>query len=102
MEYPTATDQRDQAGGRRCRRGLPDLVEEVDGGGERAVLIRRVAELHTERQDKLAEIIKARRWANPSRRASARLDFSAKAIFEYFADNAETFPRRRTRRVARR
>ena len=56
---------------------------------ERAALIRRVAELHTERRDKLAEIIK-REMGKSIEEGLGEVDFSA-AIFEYFADNAETF-----------
>ena len=54
---------------------------------ERAQLIRRVAELHTERTQQLAEII-VREMGKPIEQALGEVDFSA-AIYEYYADNAE-------------
>ena len=56
---------------------------------ERVDLIRRVAALHTERRDKLAEIIH-REMGKPVEQALGEVDFSA-AIYEYYADNAEKF-----------
>lgn len=56
---------------------------------QRADLIRRVAALHTERRDKLAEIIH-REMGKPLDQALGEVDFSA-AIYEYYADNAEKF-----------
>lgn len=55
---------------------------------ERAALIRRVAELHLERRDTLAEII-VREMGKPLEQALGEVDFAA-YIFEYYADNAES------------
>ena len=53
---------------------------------ERAALIGRVAELHTERRQQLAEII-SREMGKPIEQALGEVDFSA-AIYEYYATNA--------------
>jgi succinate-semialdehyde dehydrogenase/glutarate-semialdehyde dehydrogenase len=53
---------------------------------ERAALIRRVGELHTERRDDLAAII-VREMGKPIEQALAEVDFSAD-IYGYYADNA--------------
>jgi succinate-semialdehyde dehydrogenase / glutarate-semialdehyde dehydrogenase len=53
---------------------------------ERAALIRRVGELHTERRDDLAAII-VREMGKPIEQAFAEVDFSAD-IYGYYADNA--------------
>src|SRR5689334_6138968 len=52
---------------------------------ERAKIIARVAELHTERQDELAEII-VREMGKPIEQARGEVEFSA-AIYQYYADN---------------
>ena len=56
---------------------------------ERAALVRRVAELHTERRKELAATIN-REMGKPIDDALGEVDFSA-AIYEYYADKAETF-----------
>jgi succinate-semialdehyde dehydrogenase/glutarate-semialdehyde dehydrogenase len=53
---------------------------------ERARVIARVAELHTERRHELAEII-VREMGKPIKQALGEVDFSA-AIYQYYADNA--------------
>ncbi|MCU1527996.1 MAG: succinate-semialdehyde dehydrogenase [Frondihabitans sp.] len=58
---------------------------------ERAALIRRVAELHTERRQELADIA-VREMGKPVEQALAEADFSAE-IYGYYADNAEEFLR---------
>lgn len=55
---------------------------------ERAALVRRVAQLHTERREMLAGIIR-REMGKPLEDALGEVDFSA-AIYTYYADNAET------------
>ena len=55
---------------------------------ERAALVQRVGELHTERRDALAEII-AREMGKPVEQALGEIDF-CQAIYEYYADHAET------------
>jgi len=56
---------------------------------ERAALVRRVGELHTERRDDLAAII-VREMGKPLEEALGEVDFSA-AIYAFYADKAETF-----------
>ncbi|MBB2948896.1 succinate-semialdehyde dehydrogenase/glutarate-semialdehyde dehydrogenase [Actinoplanes lutulentus] len=56
---------------------------------ERAALIKKVAELHTERRDQLAATI-VREMGKPLGDALGEVDFSA-AIYEYYADNAVAF-----------
>jgi succinate-semialdehyde dehydrogenase/glutarate-semialdehyde dehydrogenase len=58
---------------------------------ERAALIRRVGELHTERREQLAAII-VREMGKPVEQALAEVDFSAD-IYAYYADNAEDLMR---------
>jgi succinate-semialdehyde dehydrogenase/glutarate-semialdehyde dehydrogenase len=52
---------------------------------ERAQIIARVGELHTERRDELAEII-VREMGKPIEQARGEVEFSA-AIYQYYADN---------------
>jgi succinate-semialdehyde dehydrogenase/glutarate-semialdehyde dehydrogenase len=83
-EYPTITDEqlqdaigRAQAAGAEWGKGkTPE---------ERAAIIRRVGELHTERRQELAEII-VREMGKPIEQALGEVDFSA-AIYEYYAEN---------------
>ncbi len=87
-EYPTATDEqieRALAGATKAHREW----SKKSTLAERAALIRKVAELHTERREKLAEIIH-REMGKPMDQALGEVDFSA-AIYEYYADNAEKF-----------
>ncbi|TGN65769.1 NAD-dependent succinate-semialdehyde dehydrogenase [Nocardioides eburneiflavus] len=56
---------------------------------ERAALVRRVADLHTERRDDLAATMH-REMGKPIDDALGEVDFSA-AIYTYYADNAEKF-----------
>ena len=56
---------------------------------ERAALVRRVGELHTERRQELAEII-VREMGKPIGQALGEVDFAA-AIYGYYADNATEF-----------
>jgi succinate-semialdehyde dehydrogenase / glutarate-semialdehyde dehydrogenase len=84
-EYPTITDEQ-----------LQDAIGRVDKAhrewatsstvDERAALIRRVAELHVEQRQRLAEII-VREMGKPIEQALGEVDFAA-AIYEYYADNA--------------
>ncbi|MGO3090039.1 MAG: NAD-dependent succinate-semialdehyde dehydrogenase [Galactobacter sp.] len=54
---------------------------------ERAALIGRVAELHTERRQELAEII-VREMGKPLEQSLGEVDFSAE-IYQFYADHAE-------------
>ncbi|WP_394554474.1 NAD-dependent succinate-semialdehyde dehydrogenase [Agromyces sp. MMS24-JH15] len=56
---------------------------------ERAALIGRVAELHTERRQELAEII-VREMGKPIEQALGEVDFAA-AIYEYYAEHSAGF-----------
>ena len=56
---------------------------------DRAALIGRVAELHTERRERLAEII-VREMGKPLDQALGEVDFAA-AIYQYYADNGGQF-----------
>jgi len=87
-EYPTATDdQIEQAVAAAAK-----AHREWSRGStvtERAALIRRVGELHTERKDELAKIIQ-REMGKPLDQSEGEVDFSA-SIYEYYADNLEKF-----------
>jgi succinate-semialdehyde dehydrogenase / glutarate-semialdehyde dehydrogenase len=54
---------------------------------ERAALVRKVGELHSERRQQLAEII-VREMGKPIEQALMEVDFAAE-IYAYYADNAE-------------
>ena len=56
---------------------------------ERAALVKKVAELHSERREPLAEII-VREMGKPMEQALGEVDFCAD-IYSYYADNAEEF-----------
>jgi succinate-semialdehyde dehydrogenase/glutarate-semialdehyde dehydrogenase len=56
---------------------------------ERSALLQRVADLHVERREVLAEII-VREMGKPVEQALGEVDFSA-AIYSYYSDNGETF-----------
>jgi len=87
-EYPTATDEQIE----QALAAAAKAHKEWSRGStvaERAALIRRVGELHTERKDKLAKIIQ-REMGKPLDQSEGEVDFSA-AIYEYYADNLEKF-----------
>ncbi|GAA4664184.1 NAD-dependent succinate-semialdehyde dehydrogenase [Frondihabitans cladoniiphilus] len=58
---------------------------------ERAALVRRVADLHVERREELADLA-VREMGKPKEQALGEADFSAD-IYRYYADNAELFLR---------
>ena len=66
---------------------------------ERAALIRRVGELHTERRQQLGEII-VREMGKPIEQALGEVDFCV-AIYDYYADNGRQADGRRADRAAR-
>jgi succinate-semialdehyde dehydrogenase/glutarate-semialdehyde dehydrogenase len=85
-EYPTITDDelRDAiARADRAHREWSSAVTVAD----RASLVRRVGELHSERRKELAEIIVAE-MGKPVGQARGEVDFCA-SIYEFYADNAE-------------
>ena len=85
--YPTISDQ-----------DLQDAIARADKAhrewsatttvAQRAALVRRVGELHTEQRQQLAEII-VREMGKPIEQALGEVDFCA-AIYEFYADNAES------------
>jgi succinate-semialdehyde dehydrogenase/glutarate-semialdehyde dehydrogenase len=86
-EYETSTDAAIQtaiAAAAAASRNWARTTSVAD----RAALVRRVAELHNERKDALAEII-VREMGKPTEDAVGEVEFSA-AIYEYYADNATT------------
>jgi succinate-semialdehyde dehydrogenase/glutarate-semialdehyde dehydrogenase len=86
--FPTITDAELEAAlaaAEEAHRGWSKSTTVED----RAALVRRVAELHTERRQELAEII-VREMGKPIAQALGEADFAA-AIYEYYADNATEF-----------
>ena len=86
-EYPTATDE-------QVADAVTAVAEAAGPWGrtavaQRAVLVRRVGELHLERRDALAAVI-VREMGKPLDEALAEVDFAA-GIYAYYADNAERF-----------
>ncbi|MDN5766849.1 MAG: NAD-dependent succinate-semialdehyde dehydrogenase [Humibacillus sp.] len=86
--YPTATADDVEAALASATRAHRDWSRRstVD---ERAALVHRVAELHTERRDDLAAII-VREMGKPVQEALEEVDFAA-AIYAYYAEHAATF-----------
>ncbi|KAA0111282.1 NAD-dependent succinate-semialdehyde dehydrogenase [Mycolicibacterium sp. P1-5] len=87
-EYPTATDEQIEQALTAAAKAYREWSK-TSTLADRVALIRRVAALHTERRDKLAEIIN-REMGKPLDQALGEVDFSA-AIYEYYADSAEKF-----------
>jgi succinate-semialdehyde dehydrogenase / glutarate-semialdehyde dehydrogenase len=85
-EYPTITDDelRDAIG--RADRAHREWSK-ASTVADRAALVRRVGELHTERRKELAEIIAAE-MGKPIGQARGEIAFCA-SIYEFYADNAE-------------
>jgi succinate-semialdehyde dehydrogenase/glutarate-semialdehyde dehydrogenase len=87
-EYPTATDAEMEAAIAAAAKAFREWGTTTTVA-ERAALTRRVAELHTERREQLADIM-VREMGKPLDQALGEIDFSA-AIYEFYADNAEKF-----------
>jgi succinate-semialdehyde dehydrogenase/glutarate-semialdehyde dehydrogenase len=85
-EYPTITDDELRDAIARADRAHKEWSQ-ASSVAERAALIRRVGELHTERRKELAEII-AVEMGKPIGQARGEIAFSA-SIYEFYADNAE-------------
>src|SRR6478736_8355850 len=85
-EYATATDAEIQAAIAAAAAASMGWARTTTVA-ERAALVRRVAELHTERKGERAGII-VREMGKPIEDAIGEVEFSA-AIYEYYADNAE-------------
>ena len=88
QEYPTATDKQIDEALASAQKAYREWSKNSTVA-QRAALIRKVAALHTERRQELAEIIN-REMGKEIDGALGEIDFSA-AIYEYYADNAEKF-----------
>ena len=88
QEYPTATDKQIEDALASAQKAYREWSKNSTVA-QRAELIRKVAALHTERRQQLAEIIN-REMGKEIDSALGEIDFSA-AIYEYYADNAEKF-----------
>ena len=87
-EYPTATDEQVEQALTAAAKAHREWSRQSTVA-DRAALIRKVSELHTERRTELAKIIQ-REMGKPLDQSEGEVDFSA-AIYEYYADNAEKF-----------
>jgi succinate-semialdehyde dehydrogenase / glutarate-semialdehyde dehydrogenase len=85
-EYPTITDDELRDAIARADKAHREWSQ-TTSVAERAALIRRVGELHSERRKELADIIVAE-MGKPVPQARGEVDFSA-SIYEFYADNAE-------------
>src|SRR5579862_8705099 len=85
-EYPTISDDELRDAITRADRAHREWSQ-ATSVADRASLVRRVAELHTERRKELAEII-ALEMGKPIGQARGEIAFSA-SIYEFYADNAE-------------
>jgi succinate-semialdehyde dehydrogenase/glutarate-semialdehyde dehydrogenase len=84
-EYPTITDEQLKEAIAKADRTHQEWAASSTVE-ERAALVRRVGELHTEQRQRLAEII-VREMGKPIEQALGEVDFSA-AIYDYYADKA--------------
>jgi succinate-semialdehyde dehydrogenase / glutarate-semialdehyde dehydrogenase len=87
-EYPTATDAEVMDAVSSAHTTFQEWARGASVA-DRAALVGRVGELHTERRQQLAEII-LREMGKPLEDALGEVDFSA-AIYGYYAENAEKF-----------
>jgi succinate-semialdehyde dehydrogenase / glutarate-semialdehyde dehydrogenase len=85
-EYETISDDELREAITRADRAHPDWSQAATVA-DRASLVRRVGELHSERRKELAEIIAAE-MGKPIRQARGEVDFCA-SIYEFYADSAE-------------
>jgi succinate-semialdehyde dehydrogenase/glutarate-semialdehyde dehydrogenase len=86
--YPTATPEEVENALARAQHAYRTWGRTTDVA-ERAALLRRVAELHEERREELADAI-VLEMGKPRAEALGEVSFSA-AIYGYYADNAKTF-----------
>src|SRR5437763_11752867 len=85
-EYPTITDDELRDAIARADRAHREWSK-ASTVAERAALVRRVGELHTERRKELAEIIAAE-MGKPIGQARGEVAFCT-SMYEFYADNAE-------------
>ncbi|MFV8244220.1 NAD-dependent succinate-semialdehyde dehydrogenase [Mycolicibacterium peregrinum] len=86
--YPTSTDAEIEAAIEAAAKTGRTLARTTTVA-ERAALIGKVAALHEQRREQLADVI-VREMGKPRDQALGEVDFSA-AIYQYYADNAEKF-----------
>ena len=87
-EYPTATDSDIEQALAAAEKAYREWSKNSTVA-QRAALIKRVADLHTERREQLADIIN-REMGKPVEQSLGEVDFSA-AIYQYYADHAGKF-----------
>ena len=87
-DYPTITDA-ELANAVALAQKTHDEWSRKTTVKERAEMVRKVGDLHTERREELADII-VREMGKPREQALGEIDF-CQAIYEYYADNAEKF-----------
>src|SRR5215212_10565025 len=85
-EYPEISDDELRAAIARCDQASRSWGRSTSVG-DRAALVRKVSELHSERRQNLAEII-VREMGKPIEQALMEVDFAAE-IYGFYADNAE-------------
>jgi succinate-semialdehyde dehydrogenase / glutarate-semialdehyde dehydrogenase len=85
-EYPTISDDALRDAIARAHQAHADWASTTTVA-ERAALVRRVGELHSERREQLAEII-IREMGKPLEQALGEVDF-CKDIYDFYADNGE-------------
>ncbi|HET7417510.1 MAG TPA: NAD-dependent succinate-semialdehyde dehydrogenase [Solirubrobacterales bacterium] len=85
-EYPEIGDDELRAAIERADKASKTWASSTSVG-ERAALVRRVGELHSERRQELAEII-VREMGKPIEQALGEVDFAAE-IYGFYADKAE-------------
>ena len=87
-DYPTITDAELVAATALAQK-THDEWSRTTTVKERSEMVRKVADLHTERREELADII-VREMGKPREQALGEIDF-CQAIYEYYADNGEKF-----------
>src|SRR3954471_15253771 len=85
-EYPQISDEELRAAIDRCDQASRSWASSTLAA-DRAALVRKVSELHSERRRELAEII-VREMGKPIEQALMEVDFAAE-IYAYYADSAE-------------
>src|SRR3954465_3179632 len=86
-EYPEISDEELRAAIDRCDQASRKWASSTSVA-DRAALVRKVSELHSERRQELAEII-VREMGKPIEQALMEVDFAA-MIYGFYADNAES------------
>jgi succinate-semialdehyde dehydrogenase/glutarate-semialdehyde dehydrogenase len=88
QEFPTATDADIEQALASADKAYREWSKNSTVA-QRAELIKKVGQLHTERREQLAEIIN-REMGKPVEQSLGEVDFSA-MIYDYYADHAEKF-----------